>query len=489
MVTLIQRSSSSSLTACMDSNLRQRGLANRRGARTKNQRKTSAVAIAVVFLSLVVILAVATIRPNVVGTPGGIRRHDNEQHEGQAIKRKLHLQGAHFRGNSVSSSDEEEGPAAQDDEMKIRAPQDNSYEHNYSHQSTAEETVAQPIPVEEALPAEPEQSEEVFKKAVEPEVPLKLGTNFCEVGKRAGQLYSTADPNPAVIVLGMEDTSTDLVWSVLSSLMRPTKANTPRKLATKIDYQALSHLDEKKQKIFWNKVSAQSHGRWLPQALCQQQQHAVPIGFPWVVENDNLFSSMTKDALQQVKAFPEGSVHIIRVRRNYLDTFARKGQLDHFKSYAGERFSLDTHKLLSKLRRIQLDQEGIDRWLNQNKIPHTIMDFEDLFPFDNWKDMVQAGLEARQAPSPLNGEGRSMLSTTMERVWADLLDTLKVEHRLTMSDVLRVALQTSSVHTFWNQEETLQNFNYIKTILKGTKFHEALRAPIRHDAEVGWDEV
>jgi hypothetical protein len=529
----------------MDGSTRVR-LRDRRGTRKIKRRTSSTVAVVIMFLSLVVIFAVATIRPNLVGTPGGIRRHDTEQQEAQPVQRKLQVEGAHFRGNSVSSSDEEEGAAAaaaggDDDDMEIRAPQDNSYIHSDSEAGgsnsgtvlAASEASAEPVPVEEALPVEPEEvSEEVSGKenveilygegpvaedevkveesavaheqavvavvaveepAVEQENHQKLGVNFCQVSNKNRNPISST--NPAVIILGSEDTSTDFIWHAISHILHPTKtskAKLGQNHATRIEYQALAKVDGEAQRNFWDNISVQSHGKWLPHVFCQQQQHGLPIGFPWTANVEGLFSEKAKETLQMAKSLPEGSVKIIRVRRNYLDVLTRKIQTEPASS-VGEQIKINTKQLLSKLQKVQHQQDEIDNWLKQNDIPHTEIDFETLLPFENWRDMVQVSLTAQQNPFPLNGSGKMLFSSNMEKSWRHLLTALEIQEPHSLYDILQAAMQTHKTSTFWSQQDVLENYKKIEVALRGTKYQRALRKnSISMNAikpANGWDEV
>lgn len=309
--------------------------------------------------------------------------------------------------------------------------------------------------------------------------------DFCDFMRKKPSLGSlgarkdTGFSNPAVLILGMEDTSTNLLWHVISQILYPGRktATRNRELAAKataLDFSLLNEVDDDSPKEFWNQVSDKSKGKWMVHVFCQQQTHEIPAGFPWVtVSNQITDNQKAKDTMELIKELPKGSLKIVRIKRNALDVAIRLAQLDQ-RVPKGEPVELDRKKIFHELRRIESEQKAIDAFLQEANIPHLTLDFDEIFPFNEWTDLVVNAQNFQQSSSHINVDWK-LLSTQLEATWRDVLRYIDVFTPLSMYDILRYAMQTHEAHSFWTQNDAVSNFPYIKRTLQGTHYQPLLR--------------
>ena len=484
--------------------------------RRRPKQRTSCLGMVTVFLALVVLAVVATVQAtlkNPRGNVGSIRRNRNAQHlqqqqqqhdSSRQDQRHLHEHlntGARY---SSDSQDEREAEPVQPVESNA-APVDSIDEpRDTANEESLEDATEDPEVIETELEAsqeeEPVASEDTKEFLEEQEkqlVPSKPDISFCDfMRKRSvsndGELgYS----NPAVVVLGMEDTSADLVWQVVQQILYPNhkshRAHQLTKHATAIDYGALGKPKLGYQNGFWSKVSTKSHGKWIPHVFCQQQEHDLPTGFTWLSSPDFISKNeKAQDTLRVVKdALPSGSVKILRIRRNYLDVLIRHAQVLSTNSQ-DDKVALDQNLILGKLGKLKKEQDAVDKFLWENDIPHLELDFESLFPFDHWTDMVQVAQTTQKSPVNLIDSqrdnnnmilgGSSLLSSQMESAWREVLQFVGLTQPTSMFDILQKAMRTHKVHSFWIQKDAVLDYSRLERMFLGTKFYSTLRRQELH---------
>ena len=326
----------------------------------------------------------------------------------------------------------------------------------------------------------------------------KVGSFYTDVAAASG--YS----NPAVLILGMEDLSTDLVWHVLTQIMFPNRPTTPKRTeqlvhqATAIDYSLLDKPSIERQGEFWKKVSDKSRGKWLVHVFCQQQEHELAMGFPWLTDPAPMIANNHKarDTLELIKTLPKGSVKIIRVKRNLLDAVIRQAQRNsetppveqtqqhqHTHAYHMKEMvpvNLDHRKIFHQLHKLQNEQDQLDDFLRTSNIPHLTVDFESIFPFGHWTNLVQVTQQAQDSgTSQLAGDASL---SPMENEWRNILRYMDIIKPMTMFDILQDAMRTHKVNTFWTQQNAIKNWNYVSNALMGTHYQHVLRQyPEQHD--------
>ncbi|CAB9498882.1 expressed unknown protein [Seminavis robusta] len=357
--------------------------------------------------------------------------------------------------------------------------------------------VAAPVPKQDEIPSE------------------QPALSFCEfMRKKTGSFYtdvaaSHGYSNPAMLILGMEDLSTDLVWHVLTQIMFPNRPTTPKRTAqlvhqaTAIDYSLLDKPNTELQGEFWKKVSDKSRGKWLVHVFCQQQEHGLAMGFPWLTDPAGMIAGnhKAKDTLELIKTLPKGSVKIIRVKRNLLDAVIRQSQRNaetkapeqqqqqHTHAYHMKEMvpvNLDHHKIFHQLHRLQNEQDQLDDFLRTYNVPHLTVDFESIFPFKHWTDLVQVTQQAQESgttqlttAAAFEDEGNNL--SPMESEWRNILrylditDNNKNKKPLTMFDILQDTMRTHKVNTFWTQTDAVKNWNYVANALMGTHYQHVLR--------------
>lgn len=349
---------------------------------------------------------------------------------------------------------------------------------------------------------------------------------FCDfMRKSAGSFASDVASNhgyvnPAVLVLGMEDLTTDLVWHVLAQILYPNRLTTPKRtehlthLATAIDYPLLDKPSVDYQAGFWRKVSDKSKGKWMVHVFCQQQEHDLAMGFPWLTTPGDMITKNHKaqDSLDLIKTMPKGSVKVVRVKRNPLDAVIREAQRtfqarantqphdnvhDHTHAHSLKeltKVSLDHKHIFVQLHDLQAEQKAVDDFLVDHKIPHLTVDFESLFPFGQWNELVQLAQEVQDGGDYLNtNHHRDYAASPLEVAWRDILKFLNVAKPLTMFDILQASLRTHKVNTFWLQKEAVQNWPYIDQALQGTHYQDSLRKEhpqvvLKQQQPDGWGE-
>jgi len=506
------------------------------------------VAVFLALVVLVVMATMQhSIRGGVASAAGAVLRHRNVQKleqtqqaqdvEAKAEEPKLRR---HLKQDELSSS--EDSKAQDDDKVgkeeehvmdHIEAPRDNSIEEppaiTTSEAKNEEEILVEEIEeeikeeeeeqgvvkgekevreeaerlvkaeeaLEEAHPSEQQQHQSADE---EPEYhePPKPSIRFCDylhVKSGRSMVESSSHDsameggigfnNPAVIVLGMEDTSTELVWHVISQILHPNvKSHRTFQLmthATAVDYDALGKSDPNVHTDFWSNISLKSEGRWFPHVLCQQETHGLGAGFPWVAASPDIVSRNVKaqDTLKMVNSLPKGAVKVIRVRRNYLDALIRQTKLaqqnqEEQHTHGEDAVMLDYKTALTTMRHMKVEQTAIDNFLEENQIPHLTLDFEALFPFDHWTNMVQTAQAAQSSPVFLHTHTVATPSK-VERSWRDLVEFLGVTRPLTLFDVLQYAMRTHKVTAFWIQKDTVHEYARLQLLIRGTAFYNQLR--------------
>lgn len=208
--------------------------------------------------------------------------------------------------------------------------------------------------------------------------------------------------------------------------------------------------------------------------FCQQQQHDIAAGFPWVTSPNKISDNpKARDTLELIKRLPKGSVKILRIKRNLLDVAIRHAQRDQQVVHRAP-VQLDRKQIFHKLHELQAEQDAIDGFLQQHNIPHLALDFENLLPFDEWTDLVQSTQDYYQHLSHINVDWRR-LATQLEATWRDVLRYIDVFKPLSMYDVLHYAMQTHEAHSFWTQKDSIDRFGYVQQALKGTHYQKLLR--------------
>lgn len=318
------------------------------------------------------------------------------------------------------------------------------------------------------------------------EIPEQATISFCEfMRKKPGTAEQHVDQfgykNPAILILGAEDTSTDLVWHVIEQILYPGRHNARKnhelELKQKaVDYTKLREVGEHAIRDFWNNVPDKSKGKWLVHAFCEQQENDVAAGFPWLTSPNHITANhKAQETLELIKQLPKGALKIIRIKRNSLDTHIRHAQIEQH-AHGGAPVNLDRKHIFQQLRTVEQEQKEVDKYLEEHNIPHVTLDFEQLFPFDEWPNLVEALQSFSANPAHINVDWRQ-LDSPLESNWRELLRFLHVYQPLSMYDILRNAMQTHEVNSFWLQKNAVEKFAYISTTLQGTHFFPLVRKP------------
>lgn len=487
--------------------------------RRRPKQRTTCLGVVAVFLVLVVLVVVATVQTSLtMGNVGSLRRNRNAQHlekqtQDSSPDKRRHLQehidaGARYSSDSKSESQDEgkEDVKAAGSSESV----DNIITDEKVLQEALETQEEEPVAVSEgAEDAEAGVTEEVTEDiegtddtevAEEVTAPVKPEVSFCDIMRRRPPSSSDEEAsysNPAVIVLGLEDMSSDLVSQVVQQILYPNqkshRMHQLTKHATAVDYGSLGKADLIDQLDFWSKISNESRGKWVPHVFCQQETHELPTGFSWLTSPASISKNeKAQAALRLIKdGLPTNAVKILRIKRNYLDVVIRHAQLvsdDH--TAQDPQVSLDHKTILGELGKLQHEQDAVDKFLRANGIPVLELDFEALFPFDHWTDMVQVATLTSKTPLPLSVEHNSnsniilrgstdgLLFSQMESSWREVLHFLGVtDETVTMFDVMQKVTRTHKVHSFWKQQLAISNYAHIVQTLFGTRFQSFLRQP------------
>jgi len=477
----------------------------RRKRSKKGLAKTSHIVAGLVAIVLLVLLVV------VVG--GHTQRYTDDKTPLGRISKRLRQRRPSLNGKQDSS---QEQPLSEKDPQHDNSPDNPPKNYRDVRERIAKENLIQEVEMEsideprdnanneeppneleaeleeEGASGDAEKNAAAEKRAT---MPPKPDINFCNV-RRPEDDSDIGYAHPAVIVLGVEDTSSNLVWHVLQQLFYPDQKKRVHKessSAVTLDYDALGNPDDNVQNRFWNNISVKSHGKWIPRVFCQQQEEHLPTGFTWLSSPDYISeNAKAQETLQLIKeALPAGSVKIIRLKRNYLDVLIRHEQVAAGKM-RDPKVKLDHHKVLSGLIHLQKQQLTIDTFLANNEIPVLELDFEALFPFDHWTHMVKAAQATQDIPDILNerptnsllGElqeeieevfsGGSPLSQ-LESSWRNLLNYVGITQPTTLFHVFQLAMRTHDTHSFWIQEDAIENFAKIKRTLSATQYESSWR--------------
>ena len=483
-----------------------------RRQQSSNQKSSSCRSVVLIFLILVVIAVMATVQTTTTidnkinknsiypgnSNAGGIRKKRNpEQQHQQDHHRQLNDQpGGSYaeEGEEDNTKDTTEEDPANRFLDKALDSNDNSNDETLAREAKRlaehklgaknaikadieaieEELVAMDIEVKESTEEKP------TEKSVKEEPVVKPEINFCEEAPSLDAEHGYS--NPALVVLGMEDTSAELLWQVAQQILYPNhkthRAQELTDLASAVNFGELGKPELVYHNNFWKKVPDNSHGKWIPDVFCQQQEHDLLPGFTWL-SSPNYISNNEKaqETLQLIKNdMPSQSVKIVRIRRNYLDVLIRHAQVVSTGTQDAAVI-LDHKKVLAKLRKLQNEQDAVDTYLKENDIPYLEVAFEALFPFDHWTDMVQVAQTTRKTQNNIL-EGPSLLwpsSTELESAWREVLQFLGVTQPITMFNVLQKVMQTHKVHSFWIQKDAVSNYAHLAQTLLSTHFGSTLR--------------
>eukprot|EP00797_Seminavis_robusta_P008887 Sro1633_g287320.2 (409) ;mRNA; f:3682-4908 len=337
--------------------------------------------------------------------------------------------------------------------------------------------------------------------------------NFCSPNKP--KVDNELPVAPAVIVMGMEDTSTDLLWHVLERIAPPNSiaVDPENRQPDHIPkYQFLNHMDPAKEEEFWDHLKRNNHGHWVQSSLCSQQlpenrdegKASNLLGFPWLTivtkETGKTTESKIKDSLDVLDTWPQHSIRVIRYRRNYLDMVIRMEQ--YLKSVlegkeedkAGgpmARVTLDKDKLLHQLQKWKEREDAIDKMLVDEKIPHILVHHATIFPFTEWNDLENVAKAVESYQVPLNiaidyanvpaDEQPPEPTSAMEKEWNRILNFIQPNARVPVSlyDIFHAAdsfLRKDQV--FWSQQNQIINYDQVEHTLGGTEFQMLLRKKV-----------
>ena len=336
---------------------------------------------------------------------------------------------------------------------------------------------------------------------------LPKTANFC-----GGQPSSPAGDSgsspvvvaPAVIILGMEDTSTDLLWHVLSEITPAGSVSEPvgHQPLAPVKYEWLNQMDPDVEDNFWEKISA-NNNHWIGDVICNQQvDHEQKLmGFPWLTLGD-MVTKNTKatNSLSTLSKYPKNTVKVIRYRRNLLDMVARQAQqmLENRQGAGGQNrqpltaVKLDHKNLLRQLTHWNKQQSALDKFLLDKEIPYIAVDHEALFPFNDWKDLVNVTSMVAEFPVPLNvkmdfsrvpPDQRPPDQSPIEQAWAKLLEFLQFTEPTALHDIFQAAHTYQRRYSvFWTQQHFITNYAAVQKKLIGTHFQTMLRnLEYKHD--------
>lgn len=332
---------------------------------------------------------------------------------------------------------------------------------------------------------------------------LPKTANFCG-GKPSPVGDSGSRVAPAVIILGMEDTSTDLLWHVLSEITPAGSVSDPvgHQPLAPVKYEWLNQMDPDVEDDFWKRIST-NNNHWISDTICTQQvEHEQKLlGFPWLTLGDMVTkNARATESLLALSKYPKRTVKVIRYRRNLLDMVARQAQqmLEDRQGAGGKdrqpvtTVMLDYKNLLKQLTQWNKQQSAVDKFLVDKEIPHIVVDHESLFPFNDWKDLANVTTMVGEFPVPLNvkidfsrvpPDQRPPVQSPIEQEWAKLLQFLHITKPTALHDIFQAAhdyQQRDSV--FWTQQHSITNYAAVQSKLTGTHFQAMLRnLEYKHD--------
>ena len=487
-----------------------------RRQQSSNNQKSSCLSVVLIFFILVVIAVMATVQTTTTldnkinsnsidpgkNNAGGIRKKRSpEQQQQQDQQRQLNDQpGGRYteegeEGNTKDNTEEDAADRFLDEPLldsntdindetlarEAKRVADHKLEAKNAIKADIEAIEEELIAIDSEVKNSTEEKPTLTtEESVKEEPVVQPEINFCEKTPSPDPEHGYS--NPALVVLGMEDTSAELLWQVAQQILYPNhrthRGQELTDLASAVNFGELGKPELVYHNNFWKKVPETSHGKWIPDVFCQQQELGLPPGFTWL-SSPNYISNNEKaqETLQLIKDdMPSQSVKIIRIRRNYLDVLIRHAQVVSTGTQDATVL-LDRKKVLAKLGKLQNEQDAVDNYLKENDIPVLEVAFEALFPFDHWTDMVQVAQTTRKTQNNIL-EGPSLLwpsSSELESAWREVLQFLGVTQPITMFNVLQKVMQTHKVHSFWIQKDAVSNYAHLEQTLLSTHFGSTLR--------------
>jgi len=276
----------------------------------------------------------------------------------------------------------------------------------------------------------------------------------------------------SVILMTLGRSGSSSTWQVMTALtgLQTRSKEFPASTTRKID------------KFFTKKVKRGNNGNWALEFLCSQQSkypNAGITGFKWKPSLHSITSQVAIETFEVMKQHytPQqqqqqpnnASIQIIRSRRNLLDVIisrTKHSQTDRLKSHckinnekclqkqllAGSKLHLDTNELLDTLNKMTIEENMVDELLKMHGVSHLPVSYEKLYYGDDVTTSVTNS------------------TTIMEEEWMKIFRFLGIgpSQNLTI-DTIQNAME--HVSTSNRQHKiTLENYNDVKTTLKGTAF-------------------
>jgi len=325
----------------------------------------------------------------------------------------------------------------------------------------------------------------------------------------------------------------------LASISEPgLEEEQQQSLGHRVPIEKLNHMNPSIKNEFWTGVSRRNSGNWLKDVLCTQQlEHyqesrnrnnkhnnnrtmTTMLGFPWMTLGNVVENSKAVKAMELIASYPKESIKVVRYRRNLLDTLTRQAQQvledqqqQQQQQHGGVRGSTTNnnniiktnnkeivrtvvlpHKtILKELPQWQKEQEALDKYLLDTNIPHIVVDHEVLFPFNDWKELINVTELVEEFPMPLNvhidytrvpPDQRPPDPSPMEQEWGKLLQYLHLTRPPIALHDLFVASNSyeRKNDVFWTQQQSITNYASVQAKLTGTRYQSLLRNLVyKHD--------
>ena len=206
---------------------------------------------------------------------------------------------------------------------------------------------------------------------------------------------------------------------------------------------------------------------WLHEILCERQE-AYPkagiVGFKWKPFSE-FFAPGGQAALQTIATHKEPQIKIVRNKRNLLDVIISSYKHKIYDSAvtaqhcrvddpecaqrakeASMGLQLPTKSLLAKLRRDKTDEDKIDEMLEEMKVPHVQVTYEELYYGEDGGVSEWMKIFKFLGIGPGEGLTKKKLNSAMEHVATNI-----PSHKV-----------------------TLGNYEEVKKVLEGTEFEDLL---------------
>eukprot|EP00568_Trieres_chinensis_P009477 CAMPEP_0183297548 /NCGR_PEP_ID=MMETSP0160_2-20130417/4817_1 /TAXON_ID=2839 ORGANISM="Odontella Sinensis, Strain Grunow 1884" /NCGR_SAMPLE_ID=MMETSP0160_2 /ASSEMBLY_ACC=CAM_ASM_000250 /LENGTH=382 /DNA_ID=CAMNT_0025459397 /DNA_START=51 /DNA_END=1199 /DNA_ORIENTATION=+ len=306
--------------------------------------------------------------------------------------------------------------------------------------------------------------------------PKAAMTAFLEKGRIDNETAASAfasrcpEPNPndlpiPVILMSRGRSGSSSIWQIMCNLTYPATATEleDTEHETRCKHSEYTGENTDKNMEFFRTHDDET---WLIDTMCKRRREhpsAGIVGTKWKIVDELLVYNGVKSALQFIRQSHHPEIKVIRNRRNALDfvissnkhklsknqgnvisAHCEKGDKECLGKHlnASKAMNLPTKNLLSNLKRISQQEDGVDRYLQEMGIPHVSVSYERLYSGDE-----TALAEWRRV---------------FEFIGTGPTDNLTPEQ-------LQNAMETEVTHLPLHNQ-TLSNYNEVKNMLTGTEY-------------------